>query len=234
MDYDSFVAEVARLAKVKADGAEYLANIPFAIEYAEGRIYRELDMILQRTAVSTSQTVAGTRNITLPATILVVEGMNCITPAGISNPDDGTRVPMTNVSRDWLDAVYPSMAAENRGVPRFFDVFTNTTAILGPCPDAVYNIEVKGTFQPSPMSASNTQPTLVALLPDVYLAAAMIQVAGWQKNYGGQSDDPAQAQSWESQYGLLMASAQTVEMRKKFESQGWTSKTPTPLAKPRD
>jgi hypothetical protein len=46
------------------------------------------------------------------------------------------------------------------------------------------------------------------------------------------SDDPAMAQSYEAQYQTLLKGAVVEEARKKFESSGWTSQSPSPVATP--
>ena len=62
--------------------------------------------------------------------------------------------------------------------------------------------------------------------------ASMIYISGYQRNFGRQSDDPAMAQSYESQYQALLKSAVTEEVRKKYESAGWTSESVSPVSTP--
>jgi hypothetical protein len=64
------------------------------------------------------------------------------------------------------------------------------------------------------------------------IAAGMIFAAGYMRDFGSQADDPKMAQSWEAQYGNLMKSASVDAMRMQFESQGWTSQSPSPLPSP--
>jgi hypothetical protein len=69
-------------------------------------------------------------------------------------------------------------------------------------------------------------------LPDVFLAAAMVFASGYQKNFSSMGDNPQQAVSWESHVQPLIESAKVEEIRKKFGSQGWSSKSPDPIATP--
>jgi hypothetical protein len=62
--------------------------------------------------------------------------------------------------------------------------------------------------------------------------ASMIYVSAFQRNFGRQSDDPAMAQSYESQYQALLKGATIEEYRKKFQGSGWTSMSPSPIASP--
>jgi hypothetical protein len=58
------------------------------------------------------------------------------------------------------------------------------------------------------------------------MAASMVFASGYMRNFGSQADDPRMSQSWESQYQLLKASAQTEQARQRFESWGWSSGNP--------
>jgi hypothetical protein len=60
----------------------------------------------------------------------------------------------------------------------------------------------------------------------------MIFVAGWQRNYGSQSDDPQTAQSWQNQYNMLLQSANLQEARARFAGPSWTPTRPEPAATP--
>ena len=62
--------------------------------------------------------------------------------------------------------------------------------------------------------------------------ASMIYISAYQRNFGRQADDPAMAQSYESQYQGLKTSALLEENRKKFEAAAWTSYSPAPAASP--
>jgi hypothetical protein len=62
--------------------------------------------------------------------------------------------------------------------------------------------------------------------------ASMIYISAYQRNFGRQSDDPQMAQSYESQYGMLLKSAMVEEARKKYEGAAWSSQAPAPVASP--
>jgi len=60
----------------------------------------------------------------------------------------------------------------------------------------------------------------------------VIYISAYQRNFGRQSDDPQMAQSYESQYGMLLKSAMVEEARKKYEGAAWSSQAPAPVASP--
>ena len=62
--------------------------------------------------------------------------------------------------------------------------------------------------------------------------ASMIFISAYQRDFGRQSDDPQMAMSYEAQYNALLKGATVEEFRKKFESVGWTSMSPSPVAAP--
>jgi hypothetical protein len=227
LNYTDLVNTITNLTVISSTDPNFIQIFPQAISYAEDRLYRELDLLSTVTRVTGTLT-AGSRNFTLPQTsgyILVTNGFNVITPATQTNPEEGTRVPLTPTSRDYLDNVWPSSTGST--TPTEYAMITDQTIVLGPWPDANYTIEVIGVVQPAPLSATNPTTFLSLYLPDLLTAAVMIFMVGYQRDWGAQTDDPTQAQSWEAQYGKLFASANVFEVRKKYESGGWGSLQPT-------
>ena len=104
--------------------------------------------------------------------------------------------------------------------------------ILGPAPDQTYFLEVIGIQRPLALSSGNSSTVLTQYVPDLFFAASMIQLAGFMRDYGGQSDNPQNAMSWEMQYKTLFQSAEVEQARAKFQSEGWTSEQPSKIATP--
>ena len=182
----------------------------------------------------TASTTAGSRNFILPTsvgTFLIVDTINVITPANVA-PDSGTRVALTPVSKSFLDVAWASSTGAT--VPQFYSYVSQNTAltgsqtqpqvIFGPWPDAAYRVEVTGKIQPQALSATNTTTWLSQNLPDLFLAASMIYMSGFMRNFGAQSDDPKMATSWEGIYAGLKESAMVWEARKRFAGASWTPK----------
>jgi len=232
--YSTYVSALATMVVTDATNAAFLSILPSCIDYAEQRIYRELDLFVTNVTVA-GQVTSSNRNFVLPATsgtFVVMDYINILTPVG-SDASSGTRVSLMPVSRDTLDILYPSSHV-GTGIPQYFAMADPTTALLGPAPDAAYAVEVIGTVRPAALSSTNQTTPITSYLPDLFMAASMVFMSGYMRNFGSQADDPKMAQSWESQYQTLKASADLEQARQRFESWGWTSEQPSPEAnKPR-
>lgn len=233
LTYATYVTSLANIFPVPASDPNFQTVLPNIIDDAEQRLYRELDLLNTSVRDSSSALAAGSRNFNLPTSLgvfIVTDEINVITPSGTSNPESGTRNQLVPTSEEMLNAIWPSVSGST--VPQYFAMVNQGLIIVGPWPDASYQVEVVGTQRPTPISASNTTTLLSVYFPDLLIAASMVFGSGYQKNFGAQADDPKMALSWEKHYQDLMTSAQTEEMRKKFTSSGWSSKSPSPLATP--
>jgi hypothetical protein len=226
-------ATLAATTGVQVD-PQFLAILPTLIDQAEQRCYRDLDL-LYATNRQTLPLTVGTRTLDLSGLapyLMILEGINVVTPAGQTNPALGSRWSVTPVSKEWLDMVWGSSATV--GVPNYFALLDDVTVLFGPFPDQAYTVEIIGKFRPlqlyDPLSVNGTW--LSIYLPDLFLAAAMSAASGYQHNWSAMADDPRQAQSWEGNYQTLLQSAQAEEMRRKWH--GWmqmtTEKPPMPTA----
>lgn len=232
LTYSSYVTTIANMVVVDEGDLNYQQIITSMIDYAEQRLYRELD-ILSTVTRQTGLLTVGTRTFNLPTTsgrFVVTNGINVITPASQTVPDSGTRNQLTPASRDLLDNIWPSTT--NAGLPTMYAMITDQQVIVGPSPDAAYTAEVIGTIRPTPLSSTNTSTYLTLYLPDLFVAASMIFASGYLKNFGSQADQPQMAMSWEQQYEKLFQSANVEEQRKRFASGAWGSLQPTSIATP--
>lgn len=233
--YSTYVAELARLVVVDATDANFLAELPAVIDYAELRICQDLDLLYTVTSTSTYAFTANQRTLTIdtnpksPA-FVTIQQLNVLTPAGTSDPNLATRNPCLPVTKEFLDMVWPS--ASGAGLPTWFAMLNQSNIIVGPWPGSNYSVELVGTTRPAPLSASNTTTFISLNLPSLMMMASMIYMSGYQRNFGRQSDDPQMAVSYESQYQALLATALKEEVRKKFLSTGYTSMSPSPTATP--
>jgi hypothetical protein len=231
--YSDYVATLANLTAYDPTDINFLQILPSAIDYSENRIYREADLLATVVRDQSGTLTPNSRSFTLPVAsgqFNVIRQLNVLV--------SGVRQPLTPVSTEVLDTVWPSETAPaTPSIPTLFAVLTSSvtgrqTVLVGPPPDSSYNVEVVGTVTPTALSASNTTTYLTNVLWDVFIAASMVYLSGWMKNFGAQSDNPAQAMSWETQYKTLFASADLVDARQKFQSVSWTSAQPEPAAQP--
>lgn len=230
LNYSTYLDQMANLMVIGSTDANFLIMKDGMIIYAENRIYREMDPLYAQ-VTDTTTVSSGNRDLTPPTnigTFITIDSVNIITPV-TSLSSNGTRNPLIPVSPETIDAWYPSGQTVT-DVPLVYAMRSPTTVILGPAPDAAYTAEVIGLQRPAPMTSTNSSTFLTQYCPDILIAASMIYAVGWQRDFGAQADNPAAGASWENQYKMLMQSATTEQDRAKWQSAGWTSQAPNPLA----
>jgi hypothetical protein len=230
LTYASYVTDIANLMVVSPTDTNYLTVLPNIIDDAEQRIYRELDFLNTVTVFSSISLSSDTRDVTLPSSVVcvVVESINVL-----ASPPPPVRSQLTPVSKEWLNIVYPTAtSSSSTAVPLYFAMVTDQTLIVGPPPGQTCNLEITATIRPTALSSSNTTTYLSDKLPDLFMAASMVFANGYLKNFAATADDPQAPVTWEKVYQSRKISAMEEEARKKFGSQGWTSKQPNPVATP--
>lgn len=240
--YSSFVSEIATITAISSSilvngDTNFQPIMPGIIDYAEGRIYRDLDLPYQYVGNLTTYTSTSQRTVSLSTangTLLVLQDVAVYLPAGssVSTLPNVTRVPLVPTSIAVLNTIYPSGLSSNCGQPQYYVRVSDSVIGFGPSPDQVYQLEVVGTVRPAPLSASNPETWLTDNVPELLIAAGMVFASGYMRDFGAQSDNPQMAQSWESQYQLLMKSASVDSFRMKFQSEGWSQNIPAPQATP--
>lgn len=255
MTYTEYVAALQFLAVMQDTNGQALLNqiLPQVISYAELRMYRDpdLDFLAMRTTDTTQITTRGIRSVPIPPQFVIVEEVTLFLPANtrptsaLGVPAGMQRVPLLRTTQPWLDLVWPTESLVQPPAPfeTYYAIFSEgeiavgddpvpgpSAFLIAPTPDDTYYAEVNGTFRPAPLSETNQQTFLSLYLPDLMLSASMVFVAGFQKSYGQQSDDPKLAMSWEAIYQEQKGSAAVEEARKHSRSYGWTPYAPAPLA----
>jgi len=205
-------------ANFSLSDADFRALLPINIDLAEQRLYRELDLLTAIVTITGNSLTANSRLFTLPVSsggnaihVLEARQLNILDA-------NSTRWVARPASREAIDFFWPSDTALNvSAIPELFARISDTQLLLGQSPGSNWNVELIATVRPAPLSASNPATYLSTYLSDLFFAAAMSAACGTQlKNFGSQSDNPAQANSWETTFQKLMASAQAEEARKKF------------------
>lgn len=240
----SYVTQIATMAVVAPDDEAFLNILPQAITYAENRIYRDLDFMFTTVANTDFSITQGSRRINVPSanfypedngTLIVCEQINLLTPAGSTDPNTSTRVPLLPTTKEFLDAVYGNSSAT--GQPKYFCPFGDSPGayefLVGPYPNATYRVEIVGTYRPASLSAS-VQTTYISLnLPDLMIMATMIYIAAYQRNFSSASgNDPQMPVTYETQYQALLKGAMEEEARKKQEAAAWSAQEPSQFATP--
>ena len=226
LTYSQYVAEMLVLTQYNANDPNFTQNLPSALDYAQDRITRELNLLYTVASNSSLALTAGTRSLNISGLNLnVLSDLNIITPATQTNPEIGTRNPATIADKSYLNLVYNSPTIT--GIPESFAFLDENTLLFGPFPDANYTVEVIGTYRQPGLSSMNTTTWISTNIPDLLLAASMVFMSGFMKNFGAQSDDPKMAVSWESQYQTLRDSVGVEDAMRKFKATGYTSDLPT-------
>jgi hypothetical protein len=235
LNYGLYVSQISNLLTYTSTETIFTTMLPGMIDYAEQRIYRELDLLYTQVTDATTTASSGNRNFAVPSATgnpyIIVDNINIITPSTALS-SNGTRNQLTPVSREFLDIAYPSGQTVT-GVPEFWAMASNTEILFGPSPDAGYTVEVIGVQRPSPLSSANSSTILTQYVPDLFIAASMVFGMGFQKDFSAQGDNPQGGVSWEAQYKTLFQSASVEQARAKFQSEGWTSDSPSPIATPK-
>ena len=211
MDYNTAQFIAQKILKYEAGDTTFTDMLPHMIGYAEKRIYVDFDFLCTLASQNTTLT-SNTREVVLQTNIIVPQSLNVITPVSTTNPDAGTRNPLTRVGIDYMNAVYTS--ATNAALPQYWALIgnptigTNTTAgaynvLLGPFPDQAYTLETIGTVRPTPLSPTNPTTFISTYCPDLFVAAMMVFGFGYQSDFGGQASDPGTAMSWNAQYEAI-------------------------------
>ena len=223
MDYNQYVASIANLMTADPLQPEFQIMLPNMIYYAEKRIYRELDLV-NTVATTSGNLTANDRLFNLPA----APYGSFITTQNVCVFANGQRIQLQPVSVSYLNSVWgtPSSAS----VPQYFAMLTQDSLYVGPYPNQNYVVEVQGTYRPEPLSATNTTTYITEYLEDLFIAASMVFSSGYMRDFGAQSDNPAQAQSWENQYQIIFKGANLEALRQKFTGPAWTSLSAIPIA----
>ena len=233
LNYSSYVQQIATMAVVSTTDPNFTIILPSMIDYAELRIQRDLDFLSTQISNTSYSFTSGNNVLTIPTSAYVtLQTIEVILGSGVSTA-------LLPVAKEYIQNVWGG--GSTQGVPTIFAVYggdsattglTSQNILVGPTPDSGYQVRLTGTMRSQPLSATNTTTFISTYLPDLFIMASMIYISAYQRNFGRINDDPAMAQTYESQYQALKASALIEENRKKFEAAAWTSYSPAPAASP--
>ena len=232
LTYSSYVQQIATMAVIPSNDTNFTIILPQMISYAELRMQRDLDFLSTQISTTAYSFTSSNNTLTLPTSQFIVPQTFEVVNSGVSSP-------LLPVTKEFIQNVYGS--GSTTGLPQYFAVYGGDTAttgntsqymIVGPTPDSNYSTIITGTVRSAPLSATNTTTYISTYLPDMFIMASMIYISAFQRNFGRINDDPQMAQTYESQYQALKASALVEENRKKYEAAAWSSYSPAPAASP--
>ena len=117
------------------------------IQQAEQRIYNSVQLPLDRKNVVGS-TTSGNKYLNFPSGWLSVFSLAVIDPV------TQAQTYLLNKDVEYIRECYPDPTDE--GTPKYYAVFDNTTFILGPTPDASYNMEMHYYGYPTSIVTAGT------------------------------------------------------------------------------
>ena len=126
-------------------GTSFVASIPTFVKQAEQRIYRSVNLPVNRKNVAGLMT-DGNKYLAVPTDFLL--------PLSLSLTSSSNQVFLLNKDANFIRSTYPNASTE--GVPKYYGMFTDDTFILGPTPNANFVTELHYYYQPASIVDSST------------------------------------------------------------------------------
>ena len=154
MTYDELVAAI----KDYANNTEtaFVAAIPTFVKQAEQRIYRSVNLPVNRKNVAGTLT-DGNQYLTMPTDFLF--------PLSLSITSSSNQIFLLNKDSNFIRSTYPN--ASTKGTPKYYATFASDSFIIGPTPDANYVTELHYYYQPA--SIVDTSPSWLGTNADTAL-----------------------------------------------------------------
>ena len=166
------------------DGAEFLSYIPTAIDLAEERLFKELEL----TDLETKATGALTIN---SVTLAKPTGYKYANYFKINNLTTGQDVILIKKREDYLVDYWPNTA--NADLPKYYADYSSTLFRVTPTPNLAYTYEIKYTKQPDKLSVTTTTNYYTDNCKDCLFASCMLEMSIFMKAW-------TQVQFWQNQF----------------------------------
>lgn len=177
-DYAQMLDDLVTYTTYESD--EFLAARPTFVQAAEERIFYFVQLpFFQQNA--TSAFTAGIPYIQLPNDFLAADAFTVTDGSGEVST-------LLNKDSNYIREVYPS--ASTQGLPRFYGLFNDTTAIVGPTPDDDYDVELSYYYRPASLVNADTSNTtwLSINAYNTLLYGALSEAANFLKKTQGIDD----------------------------------------------
>ena len=143
--------------------SDFIAEIPVFVQQAEQRIYNSVQFPSLRKNMQ-GVVSANNKYLSAPDDFLSVFSLAVVTDVTGGNLDTGTYEYLLNKDVNFIRQAYPT--PQDAGVPRYYALFGPTVAgasitneltfILGPTPDANYNVELHYYYYPQSIVTAGT------------------------------------------------------------------------------
>jgi hypothetical protein len=167
----------------------FVAAIPTFVKQAEQRIYRSVNLPVNRKNVAGTLT-DGNQYLAMPTDFLF--------PLSLAITSSSNQIFLLNKDANFIRSTYPNSSTE--GTPKYYGIFASDTFIVGPTPDANYVTELHYYYQPASIVSSTTS-WLGTNADTALLYGALIEAYTYMKG------DPDMMQLYQQRYqeavGLL-------------------------------
>ena len=177
-------AELTAAIKDYANNTEtnFVAAIPTFVKQAEQRIYRSVNLPVNRKNVAGTMT-DGNQYLTMPTDFLL--------PLSLSITSSSNQIFLLNKDSNFIRSTYPN--ASTKGTPKYYATFASDSFIIGPTPDANYVTELHYYYQPA--SIVDTSPSWLGTNADtVLLYGSLVEAYTYMKG------DPDMMQLYQQRY----------------------------------
>jgi len=189
---------------------EFVANIPVFVQQAEQRIYNSVQFPSLRKNV-TGSVSASNKYLSCPNDFLSVYSLAVITGVTGGNLNTGSYEYLLNKDVNFIRQAYPS--PNDTGTPKYYALFGPTVSgavisdelsfILGPTPDAAYDVELHYYYYPESITvAADGQTWLGDNFDTVLLYGSLVEAYTFMK---GENDMMA---LYDGKYKEALAMAQ--------------------------
>ena len=148
MNYTELTAAIKDYAE--NDGTTFTNAIPTFIKQAEQRIYRSVNLPVNRKNVTGTLT-DGNAYLAMPSDFLVPLSL-AIRPPPAATPSN--QIFLINKDVNFIRSTYPNASTE--GTPKYYGTFDVDTFIVGPTPNDNYATELHYYYQPASIVSSTT------------------------------------------------------------------------------
>jgi len=123
----------------------FVAAIPTFIKQAEQRIYRSVNLPVNRKNMAGTMT-DGNAYLAMPSDFLF--------PLSLTITSSSNQIFLLNKDANFIRSTYPNAAT--KGTPKYYGTFASDTFIVGPTPDADYVTELHYYYMPDSIVSSTT------------------------------------------------------------------------------
>jgi len=165
------------------DSAEFLAFIPTAINMAEDRLFRELDINFSKEADPVLTCTPSNPVVTKPTDLRITTSISVVV--------SGERIPLVKRADDFLSDYWPNDSVTD--IPKYYADRDILTWRLAPTPSSNYQLQVMYDYKPEYLTPVNTTNIFVDRYPDMMFYATMVNICEYMK-------DTERKQEWDARF----------------------------------